>query len=177
MQGHLNSPLTAQGMAQAESVGRLLARELAGQTPVRIVSSPLGRAMNTAALIAQQLGQNPAHITPDPLLAEVHLGQWQGLTNAQVDRQFPGARQKREADKWRYRIPGGESYAQAFERAVNWLAAVSGESLLVAVAHEMIGRAIRGAYLQLASDEILALTHPHSTIYRLCRGKVTEITG
>lgn len=153
-----------------------MARELSGKTPVRIVSSPLGRAINTASIIAQQLGQSPALITPEPLLAEVHLGLWQGLTNREVDQQFPGARQLRESDKWHYVIPAGESYAQAFERAKNWLSTVLEETPVVAVTHEMIGRTIRGAYLRLEPDNILALpNHPHTKIYQLYQGKVKEI--
>jgi broad specificity phosphatase PhoE len=80
---------------------------------------------------------------------------WQGLTYAEIDDRFPGARQSREADKWRYAIDGGESYASASERAKHWLAGCTAP-LTVAVTHEMMSRSIQGAYAGLSSDDILA---------------------
>ncbi len=103
------------------------------------------------------------------------MGYWQGLTNAQIDIQYPGARKEREENKWEYVIPGGESYAQIYKRAVAWLATVPEESLVVAVAHGMIGRTIRGAYCQLDPGSMLAFPHHHNRIYRLYGGMIEEI--
>jgi broad specificity phosphatase PhoE len=174
-QGHKDSPLTARGILQAEAVGRRLLREFTDSSAVRIVSSPLGRAMNTAGIIARWLGIDPGQIVAESLLSEHNMGQWQGLTNAQIDIQYPGARKEREENKWEYVIPGGESYAQVYERAVAWLATIPEESLVVAVAHGMIGRVIRGAYCQLDPDSMLAFPHHHNRIYRLYGGKIEEI--
>jgi probable phosphoglycerate mutase len=140
-----------------------------------IASSPLGRAMATAAIVAGHLGIDKETIVAEPLLAEHHMGHWQGLSNAQIDALFPGARQERAKSKWEYVIPGGESYAQVYERAIAWLATVPEEKLLVAVAHEMISRTVRGAYCQLDPQHMLALNHPHHAIYRLYRGQIEEI--
>jgi probable phosphoglycerate mutase len=207
-QGHLDSPLTERGVAQAEAIGRRL-RELIkhpGEKPVRshnksencrlhkpiahdgsaglfptgdgvarIASSPLGRAMSTATIIADHLGIDKESIAAEPLLAEHHMGRWQGLSNAQIDERFPGARQERAENKWEYVIPGGESYAKVHERAITWLATVPEERLLIAVAHEMLSRTIRGAYCQLDPHTMLALNHPHHVIYLLDKGQIEEI--
>jgi broad specificity phosphatase PhoE len=141
---------------------------------VRIASSPLGRAMATATIIADHLGIAKENIVTEPPLAELHQGHWQGLSGAQIDERFPGARQERAANKWGYVIPGGESYAQVYDRAASWLASVPEERLLIAVAHEMISRTIRGAYCQLDPHTMLALNHPHHVIYRLDRGQIKE---
>ncbi|MGD9616911.1 MAG: histidine phosphatase family protein, partial [Alphaproteobacteria bacterium] len=50
-QGWLDSPLTPEGIAQAEAIGRLLSR-LPEAAEAEIVASPLGRARHTAAIIA-----------------------------------------------------------------------------------------------------------------------------
>ena len=142
---------------------------------IRIVSSPLGRAMATAAIIADHLGIARDLITAEPLLAEHHMGQWQGLTSTQIDEQFPGARQERAENRWKYTVPGGESYTRVYKRAVAWLATVLEEELLIAVAHEMISRTIQGAYCQLDPHSMLARHHPHHVIYRLDRGQIAEI--
>lgn len=75
-QGWLDSPLTLDGIAQAEAVGRLLSRipEAAGSA---IVASPLGRARHTAAIIAESLGDALGHPRPirfDERLREISLG-------------------------------------------------------------------------------------------------------
>jgi len=175
-QGHLDSPLTAHGLIQAEVVGQQLLRECTNGDIVRIISSPLDRAMATACIIAKHLGVSQEHITTEPLLIEHHMGCWQGLTDHQIDEKYPGARKERAENRWQYVIPGGESYARVYERAVTWLATISEDWWVVAVAHEMISRTIRGAYCRLDPSSMLALHHPHSTIYRLHRGKVEEIT-
>ncbi len=174
-QGHKDSPLTARGIVQAEAVGRRLLRELTDSSAVRIISSPLGRAMATAAIIARCFGVVQENIVAEPLLSEHNMGCWQGLTNAQIDVEYPGARKERDENKWEYVIPGGESYAQIYERAVAWLATIPEEGSVVAVAHGMIGRVIRGAYCQLDPNRMLVLPHRHDRIYRLCGGKSEEI--
>lgn len=173
-QGRLDSPLTERGIAQAKAVGRCLRRFVDG-SGVHIASSPLGRAMATATIVASYLGVDKESVVAEPLLAEHHMGHWQGLSNAQIDERFPGARQERAKSKWKYVIPGGESYAQVYERAIAWLATVPEEKPLVAVAHEMINRTIRGAYCQLDPHHMLALNHPHHIIYRLDKGQIEEI--
>ena len=174
-QGHKDSPLTARGIVQAEAVGRRLRREFTDSSAVRIISSPLGRAMATAAIIARCLGIAQESIVAEPLLSEHNMGCWQGLTNAQIDVKYPGARKEREENKWEYVIPGGESYAQIYERAVAWLATIPEEWSVVAVAHGMIGHTIRGAYCQLDPDSMLVLPHHHDRIHRLYGGKIEEI--
>jgi probable phosphoglycerate mutase len=140
-----------------------------------IVSSPLGRAMTTAAIIADHLDIDRESIVAEPLLAEHHMGHWQGLSNAQIDERFPGVRQERAENKWEHVIPGGESYAKVYERAVAWLATMPEEQFAITVAHEMISRTIRGAYCRLDPHSMLALNHPHHVVYRLYEGKAEEI--
>jgi probable phosphoglycerate mutase len=173
-QGHLDSPLTERGVAQAEALGRCLHGLLNGGV-AHIASSPLGRAMATATIIADHLGIDQENIVAEPLLAEHHMGHWQGLSNTQIDERFPGARQERAANKWGYVIPSGESYAQVYDRAVAWLATVPEKQLMITVAHEMISRTIRGTHCHLEPHTMLALNHPHHVIYRLDKGQIEEI--
>ena len=140
----LNSPLTPKGVEQARAAGRFLRTILPEELDIVLETSPLGRARTTAELIAAELGlcRSPT-IRSSPLLMEYALGAWEGLTYAEIDDRFPGARQAREADKWRYVIDGGESYALASERARRWLAGCAAP-LTVAVTHEMMSRATPG---------------------------------
>jgi broad specificity phosphatase PhoE len=140
---------------------------------VVLETSPLGRARATAEIIAVELGIADRNIRSSPLLMEHALGAWEGLTYVEIDDRFPGARQAREADKWHHVIAGGESYALASERAKRWLAGCAA-ALTVAVTHEMMSRAIQGAYASLSPAETLARSHPQDRLYRLDGGEITE---
>ncbi|MFH0411332.1 histidine phosphatase family protein [Corynebacterium sp. L4756] len=109
MQGHLDTQLSDDGVAQAESAGRLLV----GQGITRIVASDLSRAKMTAEIVGKQLGVG---ITVDERLRETHLGEWQGKTSAEVDAEYPGARAKWRHDPT-WAPPGGESRVEVAERA------------------------------------------------------------
>jgi probable phosphoglycerate mutase len=171
----LDSPLTTHSIILAETIGQRLRGEFTDGSTVQVISSPLGRAMTTALIIAKCLGIDQGNVTVEPLLIEHHMGCWQGLTDEQIDEKYPGARKERDENRWEYVIPGGESYVQVYERAAAWLATIPEERLVVAVAHEMISRTIRGAYCRLGPNSTLALHHPHNKIYRLHRGEVEEI--
>jgi broad specificity phosphatase PhoE len=173
-QGQLDSPLTPKGVEQARAAGRFLQRILPEELDIVLETSPLGRARATAELVAVELGIVGADIRASPLLMEHALGAWEGLTYAEIDDRFPGARQAREADKWRYVIDGGESYALASERARRWLAGCTA-ALTVAVTHEMMSRAIQGAYASLSPAETLARSHPQDRLYWLDGGTITEM--
>ncbi|MFF5991676.1 histidine phosphatase family protein [Prauserella flavalba] len=109
MQGHIDSALTEVGWNQA----RFAALALARFEPDLVIASDLRRATDTAAVLTDAIGV-PLRI--DKRLRETHLGDWQGMTGAEVDAQAPG-----ERDRWRtdatWAPPGGESRIDVAERA------------------------------------------------------------
>jgi probable phosphoglycerate mutase len=171
-QGSLDSPLTERGVGQAVAAGRALRAILGDRRDVAVECSPLGRARLTAEIVCRELGWPSAAIAIQPLLAEHRQGDWEGLTAPEVDARFPGARAARERDKWSYRFPGGESYTDVYQRAHSWLAAQSCDAHTVAVTHEMTSRTLMGAYAGYSPGEMLALSHPHGHVVRLCGGAV-----
>lgn len=164
LQGQLDSPLTPEGIAQAEAMGQRLS-DVGIDT---VCSSPLGRAVRTAAIIAEQLG---VEVVVIPELAEVHHGELAGLTWIEIDERYPLAREERAANRYGWAFPGGESYAEARSRARRALSAcgwsTAGVPLLVT--HEMIGRMLRAELRGLDAAGALALRHPHGVVF--------EITG
>ena len=57
----------------------------------------------------------------EPALMELTFGEWEGLTWPQVESRDPAGARAREADKWNFAPPGGESYAMLAERLQPWL--------------------------------------------------------
>lgn len=165
LQGQEDSPLTDEGIRQAKSIAeRLIDRGI-----TTVCSSPLGRALRTAVIIADRIG---AELIEVPELAEVHHGAVAGLTWAEVDERFPTAREDRAANRYGWAFPGGESYAQARARARRALSSCgwSSTGIPVLVSHEMIGRMLRADLRGLDAATALSLRHPHDVVFEIDRG-------
>ena len=168
-QGKLDSPLTDRGIAQATAIGDRLASM--NIRPAKIVASPLGRTRQTAAILVDRSGlRSPVY---DGRLAEVSMGSWDGLTQFEIDMEWPGMLEGSSAFDWYFRSPDGESYAAALQRVRDWLNEVEGK--VIAVSHGLIGRVLRAAYLGLSMDEALVLPVPQDVIWRLSDGRVEAI--
>lgn len=162
LQGQLDSPLTADGIAQA----RATAENLARADVTAVCSSPQGRSLRTAVIIAERLGVDLIEV---PELADIHHGEFAGRTWAEIDRDFPGAREERAANRYGWAFPGGESYAQARGRARKALSSCgwASDGVPLLVSHEMIGRMLRAELRGLDPTGALALRHPHSVVFEI----------
>lgn len=168
-QGKLDSRLTKRGVAQAAAYGRRLA-VIAGEIDA-LVASPLGRVRETTAIITS-FGKFP-EAQWDSRIAEVSVGSWDGLTHIDIDAQWPGRLDGSSPFDWFFRSPDGESYDAAMARVNQWLDSLQG--IVLAVSHGLIGRIIRGAYLNLDKDQALGLPVPQDVIWRLANGHVEPI--
>ncbi len=177
-QGQRDSPLTELGVAQGRRLGRRLRLELEAPLTYRLVSSPLGRARHTAAIVAEAIGRRSDEIIFDDRLKEMTWGAWDGLTAAEIEARDPELWQARIDDRWTVAPPGGGETQQAIlDRARAWLddLRASAETRLIAVTHGALGRAIRCAYLNLPSEAMLGLDEPHSAFFRLRAGRIERI--
>ncbi|OQW95963.1 MAG: hypothetical protein BWK79_00525 [Beggiatoa sp. IS2] len=110
MQGHLDSPLTAVGIAQA----RALANNLKDYHFSALYSSDLVRAYQTAQYIAETTS---LEILVDSRLRERNLGLFQGLTTQELAEKSPQAFQSYQNNP-DFVVPEGESARQFFSRCV-----------------------------------------------------------
>ena len=109
IQGHLDSPLNEEGLAQA-----LLAGERLGHEPFdRFYCSDLGRVLQTVQPIAERSGKQPV-ITPR--LRERNLGVFQGLTGSECQRDWPQDYARFHTRDPDHAMPGGESIRQVYQR-------------------------------------------------------------
>ena len=139
-QGRSDRPLTPLGRQQAKA----LASELASSSSLSVIyTSPLRRALETAAVVGEQVGLEPV---PDDDLREVDVGSWTGLSRAEVEARYPDA-----FERWLDGGEGwddGESYAEMSARVLAALVRISGshpgDELLV-VSHGGPIRAIQAA--------------------------------
>jgi broad specificity phosphatase PhoE len=87
-QGHADPPLNATGREQAAELGEsFVARGIDA-----IISSDLRRAAETAEIVGARLG---LAVELDPRLREVDVGEWSGLTSAEVEARYPDGYRRR----------------------------------------------------------------------------------
>ncbi|MBB4002973.1 histidine phosphatase family protein [Aurantimonas endophytica] len=119
LQGQEDVPLTPRGRDQAARNGLYL-RNVLGEkaASLRFISSPLSRTVETMRIIRGQLGLEPDDFDRDARLVELHFGDWQGSTLAEIAARDPGRIAARKADKWHFVPPGpqGESYEMLEQR-------------------------------------------------------------
>lgn len=132
-QGRLESRLTDRGEAQAEALAGALARRGAA----RVVSSPLGRCVQTATPLALALGV-PLEI--DERLIEIGHGSWEGRLRAEIEADDPDL-----FTRWKERpetvsFPGGESVYDVLARWRTFVGALDGKNDVAVVTHDAIVR-------------------------------------
>lgn len=154
LQGRSNIALDEAGRAVAVQ-WRPAARDWAGW---QILSSPLQRARETAALLFPQ-----AAIRIEPRLTEMDFGDWEGKTLRDLRAQPGGDAAQRELLGLDFHAPGGESPRQVQERLRPLLAELSRGPDSVAVAHKAVLRAL---YAQATGWDMLA--KPPQKIHANC---------
>jgi alpha-ribazole phosphatase/probable phosphoglycerate mutase len=110
-QGQSDSPLTERGWEQA----RLLAQALAREPLAAVYSSPLGRAMNTARLVAEPHGLPPL---ASSRLIELNVGSWTDRLASEIREESPELSRAWKDSPWSVRLPGGETMAELQDRAL-----------------------------------------------------------
>jgi broad specificity phosphatase PhoE len=162
-QGHKDSPLTRRGREQAASLGRMLAgvsQNLA--IPLKTYVSPLGRAQETAEIIARYVLMDRVE---EPRLKEVSIGSWDGMSHYEVSMEYSDALSGTDAFDWFFRSPDGESFEAVKARVSAWLHEAAVPS--VAISHGLTGRIVRGVYLGLSDRTMLELPVPQDGLYVL----------
>jgi broad specificity phosphatase PhoE len=127
LQGRFDAPLTPDGEAQAARVAKAIAQE----RPVRVLTSPLARARSTADAIGTLVG---VEVEVDERLVELDYGEWDQRLVTDV----PAAAWREWRDTPSYTPPGGESLEAVTARVVDFCVSRIDEwrdELVVAVSH------------------------------------------
>jgi probable phosphoglycerate mutase len=111
-----------------------LVEELSG---MRVVSSPLLRCVQTAALLGAPQAER------EPRIAEMRWGEWEGRRLQELRVELGEAMRENEARGWDFRPPGGESPRDVLARVRPWLAELAARGTpTLAVTHRGVMRAV-----------------------------------
>ena len=146
LQGSTDSRLTERGQRQA----RELAVASLAWNPAAIYSSPLQRARDVAARMADVTG---LAVADEPRLTEMHMGALEGVTIQQMRDGWPELYQGWRRDASSVTMPDGESLGMVQERAMAAFAdldyAHDVADTVIAVTHNFTIRCIVAAVLDL----------------------------
>jgi broad specificity phosphatase PhoE len=164
--------LSPRGRAEAEA----LARRMAPDPPDRIVSSPLERTMETAAIIAGALGMA---VKTDERLTETAMGVWEGMAVSEIIATYP--------DQWlvwrtapdQARVPGMEPVeaigARMAAAAADYLAA-GGTTLLVSHQDPLLALVCRLLALPWDAMRRMEISPGSLTVFQVGRGGPVLVT-
>ena len=172
IQGHVDSALTDLGVRQARASGALLAGLIPDpRDGWRIVSSPLGRAHETASIIAARLG---LPIELDERLKEMSWGTYDGLLRSEFDARHP---ELAGSTRWAFEVSDGEQYADVAARVGDWLADLPPEPQrrVIAVSHGITGQVLRALYGDLDPHHVGQDGAPQDAIFLLRNGGIGRI--
>jgi broad specificity phosphatase PhoE len=108
--GRLDIKLNEAGRAEAKAA----ASTFQNIDLTEVFSSPLSRAMETARAIAETKG---LAVKPDAAFVDLNFGDWQGLSVQRVKQEYPDLYRLWIERPQEVTFPGGETLAQARERA------------------------------------------------------------
>ena len=131
IQGHLDSPLNEEGLAQALLVGERLAHERIDA----LYCSDLGRVRQT---VQPLVDRTRIELRITERLRERHLGVFQGLTGREAQARYPDDYARFHGRDPDHQVPGGESIRQVNARVgalFTELASQHPGQLVVAVTH------------------------------------------
>ena len=139
----LHTPLTRDGIAQAEAMGMQLNELIEREAPLTLWASPTGRTLQTLAIIAEHLGRDWHAARTDVRLAEIGMGGWDGLSYADLQAEH-GTIFDRDLDVFVRIAPDGESYAQVAARLSEWVADQTEAEDRLIVMHGASSQVLRG---------------------------------
>jgi probable phosphoglycerate mutase len=172
VQGQFDTDLNETGQAQADANGVKL-KELVGDAMhLDFIASPLKRTRETMERIRRGMGLVPQDYLLDDRLMEVHFGDWQGYTLAEISLVSPELLEARHRDKWNFIPPGSdaENYDMLARRFAGWLETVQVPTLCVT--HGGVIRSLFHLIEGVDGEEASRLPVPQDQVLRLEDGKL-----
>ncbi|MDD4700991.1 MAG: 6-phosphofructo-2-kinase/fructose-2,6-bisphosphatase [Desulfovibrio sp.] len=167
-------PLTAKGRAQAEA----LAQHMRHKEINWVFTSTRLRSHETAApLLVERPG---AHIMAFKEFNEIWAGDCEGMLYSEIREKRPEVTAGRNANKFAYPYPNGESYALLGERVRRGLRRalfLAGDTPLVIVGHQAINRVLLSLFLRQRTEDVPYIYIPQNQYYHISltpRRKVFE---
>lgn len=173
LQGQADTDISDLGRRQATRNGELLRDLIAQPETFDFVASPLRRTRETMERIRRAMGLDPLAYRTDERLKELHFGDWQGFTYAELEQSDPGSGVRRSRDKWNFVPPGAhaESYQILLERVRPFVEGIRSPS--VCVTHGGIIRVLFRLIEDVPERACARLSVPQDKVLKFENGSLT----
>ena len=153
------------GLSEAGRAALAAARLPEACRGMRVVTSPLARCTETAALLGAPAAPR------EPRIAEMAWGEWEGRRLEELRAELGAAMRENEARGLDFRPPGGESPREVLARVSPWLASLAQPTL--AVTHRGVIRVVLAAATgwDMRGEPPAKLDWSAFHLFRLDRGK------
>ncbi|WP_305463022.1 histidine phosphatase family protein [Photobacterium leiognathi] len=172
LQGHCNSELTALGQNQASTIGASLSKKIGNINQWAVYSSPLGRALETAQIVCEQLGIDSDNIVTDERLKEFNLGDWETCLIPDLVKQNP--KLLNHCD-WYLSAPHCESYESVVNRVKDFLSDNAVPDHVIVISHGLTSAVFRGVYAAMSYSETFEQDLPQNAYFLLADDKISRI--
>jgi glucosyl-3-phosphoglycerate phosphatase len=145
-QAEVHTPLTWEGCVQAKMMGRSLANYLGRDATPQLWSSSAGRALQTLAIVAEEIDADWHQTQRDDRLLEIDVGTWSSRTYADIAAEI-GPIVDTEHKLFSVRPDGGEYYDDVAARLSHWIGEQTFAQDMLVICHGMTARVLRGLLL------------------------------
>lgn len=170
IQGSHDIPLNETGYRQAQ----MLAKGMSSRTVKRIFASPLIRAAETAKALGKEKKVDVCFM---PKLVEVEFGKWEGLTWAEIKKEYPKEYEQWSLNSAEATPPGGETQNEIIKRCTEALKEIisltGGEEDTAIVSHGAT-LAHLFSYMMRNSPEIESMIVENASITTINYNPLTE---
>lgn len=152
--------LSPRGVEYSRSLAKFI-DERFGDTPITVWTSTLRRTIQTAAALGRK---SVAWRTLD----EIDGGICDGMTYAEIKEKMPDVHAARSLDKFGYRYPRGESYADVILRVERVIIEMERQRTpVLVIGHQAVLRAVYAYFTDLPAQDCPYLSVPLHTVVEL----------
>ena len=171
-QGTRDIPLNDTGRGQASRNGKVL-KDIIDPSKVKFVASPLKRTRETMEILRREMGLDAEVYKTDDRLKELSFGDWEGRTVSELEETQSELWADRQANKWNFRPPQGESYQDLADRLRSWVDEIDGP--LVVVSHGGVNRGLRSLLSDHDQETLSSASIPQDKIMIIEGGAVSWV--
>ena len=164
LQGQTDIPISKKGLQQS----KMLAKRLKNESIDVIYTSRLKRAIRTAQEI-KKFHKN-VRLIKEKGLNEMSWGIWEGLKLDYIKKRYGNLYEKRENNKFNFRIPKGESpkiLKSRLKGILNSIIELNENKTVLIVGHGGVNRTILGILLKWSDKKILSVRLHNASINML----------
>ena len=157
-----DADLSPRGEAYARALPELVRRSAGKDRPLTVWTSTLKRTQQTSRFL-----DNRFERLEWKALDELDSGVCDGLTYAEIEKQYPDDFRQRDEDKYNYRYLGGESYRDVVIRLEPIIMELERSENILIVTHQAVLRCIYAYFMNVPQERSPWMEVPLHTLIKL----------